>query len=60
VFEAMRAESKTASRHPARFFPAHRADVVTLQIGRHSILGARPINTLIQQFKWQFFQRFPV
>jgi hypothetical protein len=60
VFEAMRADSKTASRHPTRFFPAHRANVVTLHIGRHLILGARPIKTLIQQCKWQFFQCFPV
>src|SRR5262245_15282552 len=60
VVEAMRADSKTASRHPTRFFPAHRADVVTLHIGRHLILGARPIKTLIQQCKWQFFQCFPV
>jgi hypothetical protein len=56
VVEAMRAESKTAPRHPTRFFPAHRANVVTLHIGRHLILGARPIKTLIQQYKWQFFQ----
>jgi hypothetical protein len=60
VFDAMRADSKTASRHPTRFFPAHRADVVTLHIGRHFILGARPIKTLIQQCKWQFFQCFPI
>src|SRR5215510_3869262 len=56
VIDAMRAKSKTASRHPTRLIPAHRANVFTLHIGRHLILGARPINTLIQQREWQLFQ----